>query len=133
MSRYEASYKELLNYSVVGAVTGFLYFGAIIFATEILNLEYRIAVSVSYVIAVSFHFIANREFTFAAYDGVVRKQLIRYLIVLLLNYLITIGVVTYLVDILFCSHYLAAIIAIGTTVAVGYIASKFWVFSEKED
>lgn len=133
MSRHEVSYKEFFNYSVVGSVTAFLYFGVIVFATEILDFGYRIAVSVSYVIAVSFHFLANREFTFSASDGVVRKQIIRYLIVLLLNYLITICVVSYLVDSLVFSHYLAAIIAIGATVTVGYFTSKFWIFNEKEE
>lgn len=90
-------------------------------------------VSVSYLMAASFHFFANRKFTFVASGGDVRAQVIRYVSILLLNYLITIGVVSYLVDFLFFSHYVAAVIAIGLTVAVGYLTSKFWVFSKKEE
>lgn len=90
-------------------------------------------VSASYLMAVSFPFFANRKFTFLASSGDVRAQVIRHVSVLLLNYLIAISVVSCLVNLLVFSHYLTAVIAIGVTVAVGDLTSKFWVFNNKEE
>lgn len=123
---------EHARYIFVGGITAVFYFGAIAFGTEVLGIEYRTVISVSYLIAVSFHFYANRKFTFAASDGVVHVQVTRYISVLLLNYLITIAIVSYLVEFSFFSYYTAAMIAIVLTIVVGYLTSKFWVFNKKE-
>ncbi len=132
MSLLNFYHKEYFRYFLVGSMTAFFYFGLIALGTKVLEFEYRIVVSVSYLIAVIFHFIASRKITFLVSDDKVPKQLVRYVIVLLLNYIITIIVVSYLVDYLQFSHYVGAIIAIGITIVVGYGTSKFWVFNKKE-
>ena len=121
-----------LTYLAVGGMTAAIYFGLFALSIEALNLDYRVGVSVSYVAAVSFHFAANRRVTFIAADGELLRQLTRYLGVLVVNYMITLGVVSLLVGRLGTSPYLAATISIVVTVAIGYFASKLWVFRRKE-
>ncbi len=123
---------EFFTYLVVGGLTALIYFGLIALGIEVLKIDYRIAVSVAYAFAVSFHFLANRKFTFRVVDNKVIRQSIRYLGVLLINYLITISVVFFLVTKHGASTYLSAAISIIVTVGVGYFASKFWVFHNKE-
>lgn len=119
---------EFLTYLVVGGLTALIYFGFIALSVEILKLDYRVGVSVAYVLAVSFHFVVNRKFTFRAADHQIIQQSVRYFGVLLVNYLITIGVVWFFVGRLGMATYLGAAMSIVVTVGVGYFASKFWVF-----
>lgn len=123
---------EFLVYLVVGGLTALIYFGFIALGVEILELDYRIAVSAAYVIAVSFHFLSNRKFTFRVADSRVIRQSIRYMSVLMINYLITISIVSLLVGKHGVSTYLSAAVSIVVTVGIGYLASKFWVFRNKE-
>jgi putative flippase GtrA len=122
---------EAFKYLLVGGLTALVYFGGIALATEVIHLHYHLGVSLAYVLAVSFHFLANRKYTFIAADGELRLQFARYLGVLLVNYLITISVVTFFVDGLGLSTYVGAMISIAVTVAIGYLASKFWVFHKR--
>ena len=123
---------EFWVYLVVGGLTALIYFGFIALGVEVLELDYRIAVSVAYVIAVSFHFAANRKFTFRVADNGVIRQSIRYSGVLMINYVITISIVSFFVSNHGVSTYLSAVISIVVTVGIGYLASKFWVFRNKE-
>ena len=119
---------EFLTYLVVGGVTAFIYFSFVALSVEILKLDYRLGVSIAYVLAVSFHFVVNRKFTFHASDQRIIQQSIRYFGVLVINYLITVGVVWFFVGQLGASAYLGAAMSILVTVGLGYFASKFWVF-----
>lgn len=123
---------EWVRYLFVGAATSAIYFAIIAFFIELLRVDYRVAVTVAYVSAVSFHFYTNRKFTFTVKHGAVGAQIARYFIVLLANYIATIGVVWYLSERLGLSSYIAAIFAILATVVSGYLASKLWVFKKKE-
>jgi len=120
---------ESIRYLLVGAVTAVLYLGAIVLFIEVLNLEYRLSVSIAYFVAVSFHFLANRIFTFASEKGQIKIQFFRYLFILLVNIAITLASVFFMVDILQISHYIAAFFALALTIVVGYLASKFWIFN----
>jgi len=124
--------REFLTYLIVGGLTFLIYFGFIALTVEMLQLDYRVGVSIAYVIAVSFHFFANRMFTFRAGSDQLIHQSVRYVGVLLVNYLITMVVVSFLVVRMGLSPYFGAAFAIVVTVGVGYFASKFWVFRKSE-
>jgi len=124
--------REFLIYLFVGGVTFLIYIAIIALAVEIFNSDYRVGVSIAYLFAVTFHFFANRTFTFGATKYRLVDQSIRYVAILILNYLITLMIVSYCVSSLGFSPYLGAVFAIVLTVGVGYFASKFWVFLESE-
>lgn len=124
--------REFLTYLIVGGLTFLIYFGFIALTVEMLHLDYRVGVSIAYVFAVSFHFVANRMVTFRASGDRLILQSIRYAGVLLVNYLITMLVVSFCVGKLSLSPYLGAALAIVVTVGVGYFASKLWVFRKSE-
>ncbi len=124
--------QRFLTYLIVGGLTFLLYFGFITLTVGMFHLDYRVGVSIAYVFAVSFHFLANRMFTFQATHDRLISQSIRYVGVLAVNYLITMIVVTFFVGRLGLTPYLSAAFAIVITVGVGYFASKFWVFRKSE-
>jgi len=97
---------------------------------DVLHLPQRLSVSVSYIAAVTFHFLSNRLFTFQAGNANIFKQLVKYIIVTFLNYIITIVVVEVCVEILLLSPYVGVLAAIATTVMTGFLFLKYWVFGE---
>jgi putative flippase GtrA len=116
----------------VGGTTAALYFGLLGLTQEVLHLGYRIGLSLAYVIAISFHFLANRRFTFQAHRERMLGQAWRYIAVAAINYVVTIAIVATCVEMLGISVYAATAIAIAATVVIGYVASRAWVFQKKE-
>ncbi len=122
---------RFLKFLAVGLTTMGVQFSTFALMWDVLHLPQRLSVSVSYVAAVTFHFLSNRSFTFRAGNANIFKQLIRYIIVTCLNYIITIVVVDVCVEVLLLSPYIGVMAAIGTTVMTGFLFLKYWVFAER--
>ena len=120
--------RTFILFLMVGAFTATIYFCVLIVLLEFLLIDYRVAVSVAYVSAVTFHFISNRRVTFRSNEARVLPQIIRYLPMIVLNYVLTICVVTVSVETLGFSPYLGAALAIVVTTGVGFCMSKQWIF-----
>ncbi|MBO9170426.1 GtrA family protein [Rhizobium sp. L245/93] len=105
-----------------------MYFGVLFITVELLQLGHFLAVSVSYICAITFHFLANKIFTFKSRNANVLREASRYLCVALINYVITLAVVYLVVDIAHQSTYLGAVAAVAVTLGLGYGMTKFWVF-----
>lgn len=119
---------QFVRYLGVGGSTAILFFVILFVAVEVLQFGHLLAVSVSFVCSTSFHFLANKTFTFKSRDANVLREVTRYLCVALLNYAITLIVVYLVVDLARQSTYLGAALAIAATVGLGYGMTKFWVF-----
>jgi len=119
---------QFVKYLGVGGSTALVYFGFIFVTVELLKLRHFSAVSISYVFAITFHFLANKTFTFNSRNADVLREVLRYILVALVNYLITLLVVFIVVDWAGYSTYLGAALAIAITVGLGYGMTKFWVF-----
>jgi len=127
----KAHFSSAFKFGVVGAITAAIYFFVMWVASSILNFGYILAVSVAYFVSTSFHYLANRYFTFAAHGGRHSWQLARYLVLWTINYVITILVVSICVEHLGLSAYLGVCAAVVITVFVGYFLSRYWVFKIK--
>jgi putative flippase GtrA len=120
--------RSIIAYLVVGALTAMLYFSVFTGLWQILYVEYRIAVSIAYLMAVSFHFFMNRKITFQITGGNIRQEIARYAVMGILNYLVSMLVLEFSVKILLLSPYLGVLFGIATTLVSGYLLSKHWVF-----
>jgi len=121
---------RFLKFLAVGLTTMVVQFSSFALMWDIFHLPQRVSVSISYLMAVTFHFLSNRSFTFQAGNANVFKQLVKYIAVTCLNYVITIVVVDVCVKIFFLSPYIGVMAAIATTVMTGFLFLKYWVFSE---
>jgi len=121
---------RFLKFLAVGLTTMVVQFSSFALMWDIFHLPQRLSVSISYLTAVTFHFLSNRSFTFQAGNANVFKQLVKYIAVTCLNYVITIVVVDVCVKIFFLSPYIGVMAAIATTVMTGFLFLKYWVFSE---
>lgn len=119
---------EIATFLGVGGATAVLQFTLLFVTIELLQLGAFLAVSVSYIAAITFHFFANKVFTFKSRDANILPEVMRYMCVALVNYIVTLIVVYLVVDLAGQSTYLGAALAIAVTVGLGYGMTKFWVF-----
>ena len=122
-----------IKFGLVGVATALIYFFVMWFVGAILEIQYTVAVSLAYFVSTLFHFLANRHFTFGAAHGHRKSQIVRYLLMWLINYLITMVVVGLSVETLHLSPYIGVSVSVLFTMCVGYILGRYWVFKLKEE
>lgn len=121
--------KSILAFLTVGALAAVINFTTFTILFNVTNLNYEIITSIAYIFSVVFHFTANRSFTFKSRNISMVNQLPKYSGMVLLNYLITLLVMRFTVEVLHLSPYLGNVFAITTTVGICYLLSKYWVFA----
>jgi putative flippase GtrA len=122
----------LFKFGVVGSLTASLYFVAMWFVADFIGWSYLVAVTAAYFVSTLFHFFANRHFTFGAGSDSLRRQILRYSAMWLINYAITVLVVSFCVERVGLSPYVGVCISIAATVFLGYFLSRYWVFKSRE-
>lgn len=132
-NKYFVSDKRTITvFLTIGTLTTLLYFALFTVIWEILHIDYKMAVTISYLTALSFHFFMNRKITFQSSHGKIAAHIIKYAVMAFVNYLITLAIVEFSVKLLLLSPYLGVLISVGTTVVTGYFMSKLWVFKVVE-
>lgn len=124
---YYAHKEYLYTFAIAGIATGLIYFTLFALFWRILHYNHIVAVSISYTIAAAFHFWFNRDITFKVKKYKNIKQIVKYIALLIINYLITVIILQ--ISLLYTTFpYMGLIIAAGATAVTGYILSKFWIF-----
>lgn len=124
--------QTFLKFGLIGLLTAGIYFSVMWVADSLLGFGYFLAVTAAYVAATSFQFNANRQFTFRASAEGQHKQIRRYLVLLAINYIVTVLIVSICVERLGLSAYIGVCVSVLVTVFVGYCLSHFWVFKNRK-
>ena len=119
---------QFAMFGIVGSVTAAIYFLVMWAADYIFGSNYITAVSVAYFVSTAFHFLANKYFTFRAAKEEHVHQIIRYLVMWFVNYLITIVVVSVCVARFLMSPYIGVCISVVFTVFISYALGRYWIF-----
>src|SRR3990167_5267791 len=120
--------KTFFFYACVGASAAIVYFSVFTLCWKVFHCNVKVAISIGYVLSVITHFTGNRRVTFGSHKEYLPKQMARYLVMTLVNYLITLAVAHVVIGVLHLSPYLSITASIGMTVFVGYILARNWVF-----
>lgn len=123
-------HQTFIFYVATGIFSGAIYFIALYYLIESICVDYRIAVSIAYAFALTFHFSVNRIITFSAISRSVYAQLARYTVMIGLNYLTTMAIVISMVSFLLASAYTGALAAILFNLMMNYWLSKEWIFHQ---
>lgn len=121
--------KTVIFFLIVGASSALSYFLSFALLYSVLNLNYKIAVTIAYVISILVHFTGNRVFTFQQHGANLMQHVSKYLVMVLINYVITLVIMHIVVQNLHIIPYIGLAISIAATVGTGYLMSKYWVFS----
>jgi putative flippase GtrA/SAM-dependent methyltransferase len=121
---------RFLKFALVGGATAVIYFLVLALNLEVLEVNYRLAVSAAYISSVLFHFVANKYFTFKSRTTRVLTQISKYLVLLLVNYFVTILVVGLIVEKVGLTAYHGVLASVPLIMVIGYLLSKHWVFKK---
>ena len=133
MQLVKAHLARFSRFAGVGAITAAIYFSLFALLHDLFGVPYGIAVTCGYTAGVVFHFCANRNLTFNDSQGYVPSQLGKYGVVAAVNYLITIAVVRFAVEVLSLSPHWGVIAAVVITTFAGYALFDNWVFRARPD
>lgn len=119
----------LVRFLAVGASAAALQLLALWLLLRGLGLQYQAATLAAYAVSVVYHFLANRYFTFRASGAPRGRELWRYAVLVAANAALTLAVVSACVELAGTTPYLGTLAAIAATVALGFVASRYWVFA----
>jgi len=130
--RYISEHRvQLAKFVIVGFVTFAINFISFHVCYGLLSLDYRVAVSLAYLVTVICHFLLHRFFTFSAGEQYLIHNAGKYLLMLALNYGIAMAVVWLAVEVVGVSPYIGVIASTAATASVSFFVMKYFVFGSK--
>jgi putative flippase GtrA len=133
ISHYIKQYKSyIFRFAIVGIFTfgvNNLFFTIF---NSFFNLNYKLAITFSYFLTVAFHFLLNHFFTFMGKVQVkIFYKFSKYLLMLILNYFITLVVVATTVEVFGLSPYFGIIFSTGATAISSFAIMNHFVFQRE--
>jgi putative flippase GtrA len=119
---------QITRFVIVGISTFVLYFLLFRVLFGGLGLGYKGAITIAYAVTVMCHFLLNRFFTFNVEQRDLGLHAGRYILMLLLNYLITLAVMWTIVEVVGISPYFGAVVSTLVTAASSFFVMKHFVF-----
>lgn len=126
--RRPANWLQFMRFALVGALGYLVNLAVFAFALHVAGLDYRLAAVVAFLVAVSHNFAWNRHWTFAARAGHAGFQAMRFLLVSVGAFFVSLGVLTTLVGAIGIPELLAQALAIVAATPFGFVGNKLWSF-----
>lgn len=120
---------KFIRFLLVGGFTAFIQLISLGVALNWLRMDYYFAAGLSYILAVCFHYLANRYYTFRMVGNPNIKELARYLMFVFINFIVTMWVTVFSVEKLHVGPYMGTVFSIMVTVSITFIASRYWIFT----
>ena len=98
------------------------------FCFDLFGINLSVSTAVAYILSVLIHFLGNRYYTFSLKPDLPFVLVAKYLLIVIFNFFLTLGVTV--VSVLYFGVYpaLATAISVCCSFACGYYANRFWVF-----
>jgi len=119
--------RTLFFFLMTGFLTAVVYFSIFAVMWNLLHINYKFSLTAAYWGGLCFHFFMNRHVTFKSSCNI-GGQVIRYLVMSFINYVIALLITVAVVDNFHFSPYVGVVLSVGVTVMSGYLMSRFWVF-----
>jgi putative flippase GtrA len=126
--RKPANWLALVRFAVVGASGYVVNLAVFAVAVHALGVDYRVAAVLAFAVAVTNNFVWNRRWTFAARDGHAGFQAVRFLIVSLAAFAVSLAILTVLVSGAELPRVAAQAVAIAAATPLGFVGNKLWSF-----
>lgn len=128
--RSSFSLSRFVRYVGVGVAGFAVDFGLLVLFREVVHSPLWLATTIAFWGSLAVVFLSNKYLTFNA-RGQGHRQLVRYFILLGINYLVTLGIV-YLAQRVGVGYQLGKIAAVAITTLWNYFAYQLWVFRTPE-
>jgi putative flippase GtrA len=121
--------RELVGFAILGGFTFSVDLGLLMLLRHATHLPLPVAVSIAYLAAFALNVVLNRTVNFRSHAPVGR-QMVRYALVAVGDYLITVGVSSGLYA-LGLDVRLSRLLAAGVVAVFTYSLSRWWVFRDR--
>lgn len=115
------------RFAIVGGTTGLMFAGLVAVAVDGLGMRNSLAAGLAYLVLLPLNFIAHKRGVFRS-RGAALPELLRYLAMHAMAFLLSIGVMGALTGPMGASHWLGSCAVIGVVSLFNLIVMEFWVF-----
>ncbi len=126
--RRPANWLQLVRFGVVGAIGFAVNLGFYALFVHSIGVDYHFAAVAAWLVAVVNNFVLNRHWTFDARDGLARFQAIRFLVVSLVAFGVSLLLLTLFVEAAGIAKIPAQALAVATSTPLNFLGNKLWSF-----
>jgi dolichol-phosphate mannosyltransferase len=126
--RKPENWAQLVRFGVVGGSGYAVNLAAYAVALHVAGLDYRVSAVVAFLVAVTNNFLWNRRWTFRVRTGRRSFQAARFLAVSVVTFLVTLGILTALVELAGVAEVPAQAIAVIAGLPLNFLGQKLWSF-----
>ena len=127
--RHPANWFQLVRFGTVGASGYVVNLAVYTAAVHLMGVDYRLAATLAFVVAVLNNFWWNRHWTFAAGHGHAGFQAARFFCVSIAAFALNLAILSLLVAVVGVAEVPAQALAILCATPVSFIGNKLWTFS----
>lgn len=121
---------QLARFTAVGASGYIVNLATFAACVHLLDLDFRIAAVIAFLVAVTNNFWWNRHWTFEARSGHAGHQAARFFAVSIAAFLVNFAVLEVLVTVAGLKEVVAQAIAVAAATPCNFIGNKLWTFTE---
>jgi putative flippase GtrA len=126
--RRPANWLQLVRFGIVGGIGFAVNLGVYALFVHSIGVDYHFAAVAAWLVAVVNNFVLNRHWTFDARDGLARFQAIRFLVVSLAAFGVSLLLLTLLVEAAGIAKVPAQALAVATSMPLNFLGNKLWSF-----
>ncbi len=126
--RRPANWLQLVRFGLVGGLGFVVNIAVYALLVHAVGVEYRVASVAAWIVAVANNFVWNRHWTFDAREGVAHHQAMRFLLVSVVTEVISLVLLTVLVESGGLSKVPAQAIAVAAATPLSFLGNKLWSF-----
>lgn len=120
---------HLSRYSLVGGAIAVLYFGTVLILVEFTPFATALSIGCAYIVAAVTRFVLHRFWVFEALNGKFHRQVGRYVLTLVLAYVLNVATTELLIQVVLLQARYAVVIATIVVTLLAYYVSSRWVFN----
>jgi dolichol-phosphate mannosyltransferase len=121
---------QLARFTAVGASGYIVNLATFALCVHALDLDFRIAAVIAFLVAVTNNFWWNRHWTFEAREGHAGQQAWRFLAVSVAGFAVNFALLEILVSVADLKEVLAQAIAVAAATPCNFLGNKLWTFNE---
>jgi putative flippase GtrA len=128
--RHAPNWWQLARFTVVGASGYVVNLATFALCVHALDLDFRIAAFVAFLVAVTNNFWWNRHWTFDARGGHAGQQAFRFLVISGAAFVVNLALLEVLVSAAGLKEVIAQAIAVAAATPCNFLGNKLWTFDE---
>ena len=127
--RHPANWLALARFSTVGATGYVVNLATFTLCLRQLGLDYRLAATVAFLVAVTSNFVWNRRWTFEPSPRARHLQALRFFAVSAVAFVFSLGLLQLLVEPGGLPHVLAQALSVAAATPLTFAGNKLWTFA----